>query len=138
MFDRCLYFNTVALSRQLERVWTEAFKPFNLTPAQAFTLRATLKKPGMLQSELAETLHIARATATRAIDGLEKRGLLARQAAKRDKRECEIHPTTRAMELHSLLDEASATVTVRLRTEFGDSVFDDFVEQAKSINRKLG
>ncbi len=137
MFDHCIYFNTMALSRQLERVWTEAFKPFDLTPAQAFTLRAALNKPGMLQSELADTLQIARATATRAIDGLEKRGFLARQTAKRDKRECEIHPTAEAVALHASLDGASAAVTKRLRTELGDGSFDQFVDQAKSINRQI-
>lgn len=137
MFDHCLYFNTVALARQLERVWTEAFKPFDLTPAQAFTLRATLNRPAMLQSELAETLQIARATATRAIDGLEKRGLLVRRPTKRDKRECEIHPTEDAVKLRIALDAASAAVTKRLRTELGEPCFDGFVERAKSINKTL-
>lgn len=137
MFDHCLYFNTVALGRQLDRIWTEAFKPFDLTPAQAFTLRAVLNKPGMLQSELADTLQIARATATRAIDGLEKRGFLTRQTTKRDKRECEIHPTAEAMALHASLDAASGAVTNRLKMELGDGSFDHFVDQAKSINRQI-
>jgi len=43
MFDHCLYFNTSALARRLEREWTVAFKPFDLTPPQAFTLRAVLE-----------------------------------------------------------------------------------------------
>lgn len=137
MFDRCLYFNSMALGRKLERVWTRAFKPFDLTPSQAFMLRAVLNKPGMLQSELADTLQIARATATRAIDGLEKKDLLIRQTTKRDGRECEIHPTKEAIEMRSSLDEASATITNRLRAEFGDDIFSDFVEQTKSFSKGL-
>ena len=43
MFDHCLYFNTTALARVLERQWAEAFKPFDLTPPQAFLLRAVLE-----------------------------------------------------------------------------------------------
>ena len=137
MFDHCIYFNTMALSRQLDRIWTEAFKPFDLTPAQAFTLRATLNKPGMLQSELAQTLHIARATATRAIDGLEKRGLLLRRASRNDKRECEIHPTVEALKLQALLDEASAAMSSHLRSELGDRFFSDFVDHAKCISKQI-
>ena len=69
MFDQCLYFNTTALARVLEREWTKAFKPFGLTPSQAFMLRAILDKPGLLQSELAAGLAISRPTATRSLDG---------------------------------------------------------------------
>ncbi len=137
MFDHCLYFNTTALARQLERVWSDAFKPFNLTPSQAFTLRAVLQKPGMLHSELAETLKIARATATRAVDGLAARGLLERRSTKQDGRESEIHPTADGMKLKDDLNAASAEVTARLKGELGDGVFAGFVEQARSIGRHL-
>lgn len=137
MFDHCLYFNTTALARQLERVWTEAFKPYDLTPSQAFTLRAVLAQPGILHSELAKTLKIARATATRAVDGLVVRGLLERRPTKRDGREWEIHPTAPAVELKDSLNAASGAVTARLRQELGDGVFSDFVQQARSIGDHL-
>jgi DNA-binding MarR family transcriptional regulator len=137
MFDHCLYFNTTALARQLERIWTEAFKPFSLTPPQAFALRAVLARPGMLHSELAHILKIARATATRSVDGLVARGLLERRASQQDGRESELHPTLRAIELKDGLDTASGQVTDRLRTELGDSFFADFVQQARSISSHL-
>lgn len=137
MFDHCLYFNTTALARQLERVWSEAFKPFGLTPPQAFTLRAVLAKPGMLHSELADTLRIARATATRAVDGLVSRGLLERRPAERDGREWEIHPTSDALILKDPLNAASGAVTERLKAELGDEVFAGFVRQARSIGSNL-
>lgn len=137
MFDHCLYFNTTALARQLERVWTEAFRPFDLTPSQAFTLRAVLQKPGMLHNELADTLRIARATATRAVDGLVLRGLLERRPTRRDGREWEIHPTSDALNLKDQLTAASGTVTERLKTELGEDVFSDFVLQARSIGSHL-
>ena len=76
MFDQCLYFNTSALARRLEREWTEAFEPFGVTPPQGFMLRAVLERPGMLQRELSEVLSIARPTATRSLDGLEARGYI--------------------------------------------------------------
>ena len=137
MFDHCLYFNTTALARQVERVWSEAFRLFDLTPSQAFTLRAVLQKPGMLHSELAATLKIARATASRAVDGLEARGLLTRLATKRDGREWEIHPTEKAVELKEALNAASGEVTARLKARLGEDLFRDFVKDAREIGYRL-
>lgn len=137
MFDHCIYFNTVSLGRQLERAWSEAFKPFSLTPPQAFTLRAVLEKPGMLQSELADTLKIARATATRAVDGLEARGFVERRQTKRDGRECEIHPTSEAIELRDALNAASAAMTERFKGSLGADHFRDFVEQVKDVSNRI-
>ncbi|MBB6179596.1 MarR family winged helix-turn-helix transcriptional regulator [Pseudorhizobium flavum] len=137
MFDECLYFNTTALARQLERVWADAFKPFDLTPSQAFTLRAVFRKPGMLHSELAETLKIARATATRAVDGLVARHLLERRPGRNDGREWEIHPTPEAAELKVPLDTASRRVTERLKGELGTGTFAEFVRRARSISVHL-
>ncbi len=137
MFDHCLYFNTTALARQLERVWTEAFKPFDLTPSQGFTLRAVLARPGMLHSELADTLKIARATATRAVDGLVARGLVERRPSKQDGRESTIHPTSAAEALEERVNAASREVTERLKEELGDSVFADFVQRARAIGDHL-
>lgn len=137
MFDHCIYFNTAALARQLERVWAKAFRPFDLTPPQAFLLRAVLDKPGMLQSELADSLKIARPTATRALDGLEARQLVERRPTRRDGRECEIVPTADALPLKEPLNAASGDVTQRLKGVLGEEVFAAFVDQAKAIAGKV-
>lgn len=137
MFDHCIYFNTAALARQLERVWAKAFRPFDLTPPQAFLLRAVLDKPGMLQSELADSLKIARPTATRALDGLEARQLVERRPNRRDGRECEIVPTADALPLKEPLNAASGDVTQRLKGVLGEEVFAAFVDQAKAIAGKV-
>ena len=137
MFDGCIYFNTQALGRQLERIWTKAFKPFELTPPQAFLLRAVLARPGMLQSEVAERLKIARATATRSLDGLEARGLIERRSTKRDGRECEIYPSSQAQDIKEGLNVASAEVTKRLKAKLGETAFNAFVEQSKTIATQL-
>ena len=137
MFDHCIYFNTAALARQLDRIWTVAFKPFDLTPPQAFMLRAVLDRPAMLQSELADAMKISRPTATRALDGLAAKGLVDRRATKRDGRECEIHPTAEAAKIKVGLNEASGAVTARLKGLLGPEFFAGFVEQAKSTSVKV-
>jgi DNA-binding MarR family transcriptional regulator len=137
MFDHCLYFNTTALARVLEREWTRAFKPFGLTPSQAFMLRVVLDKPSLLQSALASELAIARPTATRTLDGLQKLGLVERRGTATDGREYAIHPTASAVALGDQLNAASAGVTRRLKKELGATDFDDTVAKVKKIRSTL-
>ena len=137
MFDRCLYFNTTALARVLEREWTRAFQPFGLTPSQAFMLRVVLERPALLQSELAKELAIARPTATRTLDGLQKLQLVERRSTATDGREYAIHPTPAALAIRDGLNAASAAVTRRLKKELGAPCFDDTVANVKQIRTAL-
>jgi DNA-binding MarR family transcriptional regulator len=137
MFDHCLYFNTTALARSLEREWTKAFKPFGLTPSQAFMLRVVLAKPSLLQNELAKELAISRPTATRTLDGLQKLGLVERRTTESDGREYAIYPTASAQSIKGGLDTASAAVTKRLKRELGHIRFEDTVSKMRSIRSTL-
>ncbi len=137
MFDHCMYFNTTALARRLEREWTTAFQPFDLTPPQAFMLRAVLERPGMLQHQLADLLDIARPTATRALDGLAAKALVERHHVKRDGRELEIHPTAAAVKLKKKLTEASGAVTTKLKRLLGADGFATTVESVKGVRSAL-
>ncbi len=138
MFDHCLYFNTTALARALEREWSKAFKPFGLTPSQVFMLRVVLKKPGLLQSELAKELAISRSTATRTLDGLQQLGLLKRQATENDGRESAIQPTPSGIAMQEQLDAASGEVTKRLKKELGIAHFDDTVSKVRTVRSAMG
>lgn len=137
MFDYCLYFNTSALARQLEREWTHAFAVLELTPAQGFTLRAVMDKPGSLQSEIAQLLSIARPTATRVLDGLTAKGLIERRDSDRDGREFHIYPTTQALHIRDALIAASGKVTKRLKKLLGDEVFADTVTKVRGVRSAL-
>ena len=137
MFEQCLYFNTASLARQLEKEWTSAFKPFGLTPSQAFMLRVVLNKASLLQSELASEMNISRPTATRALDGLERLSLIKRVASEKDGREQEIHPTKKAMGMKEAINAASAAVAKRLKKSLGTSHFEDAVDQIRSISSSL-
>ena len=137
MFDHCLYFNTTALARLVEREWTKAFKPLGLTPSQAFMLRVVLAKPALLQNELARELTISRPTATRTLDGLQRLGLVERRSTESDGREYAIHPTASAQNMKDSLNAASAAVTKRLKNELGQAQFDDAVSRMKNIRSSL-
>jgi MarR family transcriptional regulator, temperature-dependent positive regulator of motility len=137
MFDHCLYFNTTSLARVLEREWTAAFKPFDLTPPQAFLLRIVLEQPGLLQRDLADMMTIARPTATRAIDGLEAKGLIARRDSGRDAREWSIHPLPKAIAMKAAINEASGAVTARLKKILGAGEFNDTVAKVRGVRSAL-
>ena len=138
MFDQCLYFNTTALARVLEREWTRAFKPFGLTPSQAFTVRVVLAQPGVLQGELARQMVIQRPTATRVLDGLQKLGLVERRGTGGDAREMAIYPTAEARAIEQQLNAASADVTKRLKKELGTEEFGQVVAGVKNTRTTLG
>lgn len=137
MFDHCLYFNTSALARALEREWSAAFKPFDLTPPQAFMLRAVLIRPGLLQGELADELAITRPTATRGLDGLEAKGLIERQSSISDGRESAIYPTPTAVAIKEPLNKAAGNVTIKLKSLLGPDHFVDTVEKVKRVRSAL-
>lgn len=138
MFDGCLYFNTTALARLLEREWTAAFAGFELTPPQAFMLRLVLDQPGLSQRELAEAMTIARPTATRVLDGLEARKLVRRRAGEEDGREQRIHPTATAEAIRDGLNAASGNVTRRLKQLLGPQVFDQTVGKIRAARAAIG
>jgi DNA-binding MarR family transcriptional regulator len=137
MFDQCLYFNTTALARRLEREWSGAFEEFGLTPPQAFMLRAVLNRPGLLQSELSDELSIARPTATRALDGLEGKGYVERRRTEGDGREVSVWPTPRASSIKVPLNEASGAVTARLKKALGNTEFGDTVAKIRGVRSTL-
>jgi len=137
VFDHCLYFNTTALARRLEREWAAAFKPFDLSPPQGFMLRAILATPGVPQRKLAATLAIARPTATRALDQLSEKGFVKRGTSAGDGREVFIFPTAKASEIQVRLNEAGARVTHRLKRFLGEEMFKETVEKVRGVRSAL-
>ncbi|HYQ46316.1 MAG TPA: MarR family transcriptional regulator [Polyangiaceae bacterium] len=137
MFDHCLYFNTSALARLLERLWSDAFRSFDLTPPQGFLLRAVLDRPGLTQRELAELMRIARPTTTRALDGLEAKRLLERRVSPADAREQLVFPTRNAEAIQGALNAASANVTKQLKQQLGKATFERTVEGIRHVRGSL-
>lgn len=137
MFDQCLYFNTTALARVVEREWTRTFEPFGLTPAQAFMLRAILANEGALHRELAEWLGIARPTATRVLDSLVEKGWIERHPSEGDGRESCVYPTDAARAIDKSINAASAATTRRVKGLIGSDRFDGTVAQLREIRSVL-
>jgi predicted transcriptional regulator len=114
-----------------------AFEPFDLSPPQAFMLRVILAKPGILQKDLAEELGISRPTATRALDHLSRKNLIRRIASDQDGREIELVPTDKAVNMHGLINEASGSVTKRIKKIIGDGYFSETVDKVRGVRSAL-
>ena len=137
MFEQCLYFNTTSLARKIEREWAMAFKPFGLTPSQAFMLRVILEKPQSYQNALAKEMNITKPTASRGLNGLEKLGLIERRPSPDDAREIEIHPTKKAKAMKDGLNTASGEVTKKFKKLIGADEFLDVVGKLRGISEML-
>lgn len=137
MFDHCLYFNTTALARLVDKEWTLAFKPFGVTPSQGFMLRLVLKRPGMMQHEIADELTISRPTATRLLDGLQALALIERRSLESDGRHWAVFPTAQAEALHAGINKASGEVTRRIQQQIGKENFDETVARVRSVSSAL-
>ena len=137
MFDHCLYFNSSALARVVEREWTAVYAPFGLTPAQGFVLRVALASPGCLSSQIADTLGIARPTATRLIDNLADKQLIERRQGESDGREWGVCPTEAGKALERPINKASADVAKALRAKVGPELFESAVAGMRGVRKAL-
>ncbi|PLY03036.1 MAG: MarR family transcriptional regulator [Desulfuromonas sp.] len=137
MFEECLYFNSNALARTLTRIWTEAYKSFDLSPPHAFLLRVVLAKPGLMPRELAAALSLSRSTVTRFLDSLEKRGFLERKMLARDGREVQIFPTESAQSIHEELDQTGKRLTKLMHELIGQQEVSDTISNLRKFQKTL-
>lgn len=70
-----------------------------LPPAQVGAIKAIIRRPGMSQRELADELHIQRATVTIMLQKMEKAGFVDRRPDPEDQRISRIYPTEAAIAL---------------------------------------
>jgi DNA-binding MarR family transcriptional regulator len=137
MFDHCLYFNTVALGRLVEREWAAVYAQFDLTPPQGFVLRVILATPGCLSSQVADTLGIARPTATRLVESLCRKQLIERRQGISDGREWGLYPTRSGKALDRPINEASADIARKLRTKIGPELLESTVTGMHNIRKVI-
>ena len=138
MFDRCLYFNLNALVRQVNRIWSEAFAAYDLSPAHGYLLRLVLAQPGLTQNELASELHLEKSTITRFIDSLVEKDLLSRRkSASSDGRQQHIYPTAQAKRLHQELESLGDSLYCRMTDSIGKQNLTQLVKQLRDSADRL-
>jgi len=121
----------------VSRIWTAAYRQFDLSPPHAFLLRTVLAKPGSLPRELAGELNLSRSTITRFLDSLEKRDLLARMPTEKDGRELQIFPTKKAKKIHQELDDIGKNLTKIMKEKIGKNDLSQAVAKLREMRKSL-
>ena len=137
MFERCIYFNTNALTRKLNARWEQAFSRYDLTPSHGYLLRVVLEKPGLSQQAISTELRLEKSTVTRFLTQLEARGFVVRKTSQNDPRQNEIFPTAKTLTLKKDLDALGDTLYEQMCTALGENNVKNFVTLARSINSQI-
>jgi DNA-binding MarR family transcriptional regulator len=137
MFEVGLYFISHALARTVTRIWTEAYKAYDLSPPHTFLLRLVQAKPGLMPGELAGELRLSRSSVTGFVDSLEEHGLPVRQGDRPDAREVQVYPTDTARALRDELEQTGPRLTERMSAMSGDISVPVLVRELRLLQRKL-
>ena len=106
----------------------QTLRPMKVRPAQYSVLLVIEANPGLSQADLADTLGIERARLVRLLDGLEKRGLMRREASPVDRRSHALFLTEAGEKalgpVKALAAEHEANLTQRLGREKHDALLE--------------
>ena len=137
MFERCLYFNSNAMVRQLNQVWDAAYQVAGLSAPHAYLLRLICHHPDISQKQVASELSLEKSTVTRFVAVLVDKGLLKRHTGT-DGREILLYPTARGKRLGVQLDEIGNDLYKRMRKRLGAEQFDGLVQALRYGSGNLG
>ncbi len=137
MFEKCIYFNTNTLARQINKIWDDAFQPLGLSPSHAYVLRVVLNQPAISMKQIAEELELAPSTVTRFVDSLINKKFLMRVSDSGDKRSTKILPTAQAKKIHKKLDKISQQLYASLNEVIGKKTFSSLVSDMREIRQKI-
>lgn len=137
MFDKCLYFNVVKLSRTVNSLWESAYLPFGLSPSQAYLLQFILKEPGDTPKNLAKKMDLTLSTVSRLVDGLATRRLIEKKKHNQDKRESNVYPTQNAKKIEKDLTRTTAALRKKVERLIGDKKLSSVVPVLSDLNSRI-
>lgn len=137
MFEKCIYFNTNALARRINKIWDDAFKPLGLSPAHAYVLRIALDQPGVSMKQMAAELELAPSTVTRFVNSLISNGFLERVSDDNDKRGMHIFPTQKSKKIHKKLEATGQQLYTDMNEIIGKKPFSQLVTDMKKTRKRL-
>lgn len=124
MFDRCIYFNLVALTRRITKIWQREFAKLGLFPSHGYLLFAIAENPGASPSTMAELLELDGSTISRFLDLLVNRGLIERT---RRGKGAQLHTTDDGLKVYDQVKAVMDRLYHQMQIQFGPSEFKEFV-----------
>lgn len=88
------------IARALDSIANVEFKQFDLTKGQYLYLARICENPGIFQDQLAEMIKVDRTTAARAVQKLEAKGFVVKQADADNKKIRRIFPTSKGQAIY--------------------------------------
>ncbi len=125
------------LGRLHHMAFRTLFQADGLPPAQAGAMKEVLRHPGLSQRELADKLHIQRATATVMLQKMEKAGYVDRRPDQDDQRISRIYPTEQARATDAETQKTVITYFSRCFGGISGEDFDRLVRTLETVERNL-
>lgn len=136
MFERCLYFNTNALSRKLNGVWDSAFAECGLSAPLAYLVRLVAQQPGITQRLAGEVLRLEKSTITRFVNSLIEKGLVQRRIGE-DGRENRLYLTAKGRRVAPRLEEIGNRLYQTMTSVLGKQTVKELVGMMREAGGAL-
>ena len=134
MFDRCIYFNLVTLTRKISKIWQQEFERLGLTPSHGYLLFAIKELPGSTQKELGLLMELDASNITRLIDGLENKGLVRKTARGKG---AKFSITAEGNEAYIAVKNTMDSLYASMQKRFGPQQFKGFVNDLNKAKQTI-
>ena len=138
MFDRCVYFNLVTLTRQITKIWQAEFERLGLGPSHGYLLFAIVESPGASQKDLGDVMELDASNITRMIEKLAHKGLVTKTSHGKG---AAFTVTEDGRAAYRRVSAVMDALYADMQARFGAEAFDHFVgdlRQAKDSLHKHG
>ena len=125
------------LGRLHHMAFRSLFREDGLPPAQAGAMRVIIRYHGLSQRELADRLHIKRATATVMLQKMEKAGHIERRPDLEDQRIFRIYPTEAAVAIEAENQKRVTDYFLRCFSEIDQESFDVMLSALSRLEANL-
>ncbi len=125
------------IERMQRKVHRTIFSQYGLHPSQGIALMTIIHNPGQSQRELADQLHIERATLTVMVQKLEKGGFIERRPDPDDQRILRLYPTPKGCESDHETHEACRAFVEHCFTGIDEPARAILAQQLRTIEENI-
>ena len=111
---------------------------YDVSVTQCYALEAVVAAAPLTLNELAARLYLDKSTASRVVDGLEKKGLVERRPSAEDRRALQLAPTDAGRRLHARIEADILAQERALLSEFPHEVRQSMAKLMGQLARAAG
>ncbi len=134
MFDHCIYFNLVTLTRRISKIWQESFESLGLSPSNGYLLFAIAEGAATSQKDLSELLELDSSTVNRFVDRLVHKGLVVKSSQGKGG---VLSVSPKGKKVHHNIKKTMDKLYLSMKKHFGEEEFNLFVNKIYSAKKSL-